>query len=180
MKRLFIAINLPENIKRQIEAIIKNSPVYYDDNIRFIEPKNRHLTLCFLGSQPEETIKLILKSIKETAGNSGLLIEFEKMIFAPVNKPARMIWLLGSRETSQILTRVKNELENNLIKNSVKFKRENRGFNGHLTLARFKTGKIKTSEIKLPQIEKLSFTAKSLDLMESRLKRNGAEYEILS
>lgn len=102
-----------------------------------------------------------------------------------------MIWLTGSKETSKILGEIKNKLEDELIKNRVQFKKENRGFNCHLTLARFSLSQINTdqTQINADICENLrsnlresafAFYAKSLDLMESRLKRTGAEYEILA
>lgn len=98
-----------------------------------------------------------------------------------------MIWLTGTKQTSKILGEIKDKLEDELVKNGVRFKRDKRPFNGHLTLARFQFNFGKSNlpkldnikEVGLPDIENLSFTAKSLDLMESRLKRTGAEYEIL-
>ncbi len=185
MKRLFIAINLPQNIKEKIAAVIddlrKQSSLEAGRNIRFIEPKNWHLTISFLGYQPDEAINSILESIKETVKHfSKPFIEFEKIILAPPNRPARMVWLIGSRQSSQTLNQIKKDLENNLIENGVRLKQENREFNCHLTLVRFQLEESRFQGVELPEIEKLSFTSQSLDLMESHLRPAGAEYEILA
>ncbi|KKQ23173.1 2'-5' RNA ligase [Candidatus Wolfebacteria bacterium RIFCSPLOWO2_01_FULL_38_11] len=179
-RRLFIAINLPENIKDKIQEILKASPAYYDDHIMFAKPENWHLTVSFLGYQPEEAINKIIESIKDTAKKfQNPLIEFEKIIWGPLNKPPRMLWMLGSIESAKKMEDIKNVVENNLKKNNIRFEKEERRFNCHLTLARFKTGKVKTSEIELPKIEKMAFNANSLDLIESHLNRSGAKYENL-
>ncbi len=180
MRRLFIAINLPENIKRQIENLV--SQIKIDADIRWIAPENWHLTITFLGYQPDEAIKLILESLKETAASFKTPeIKFEKIIFGPPNKSPRMIWLTTAKETSQKLSTIKIYLENALIKNGVRFKKENREYNGHLTLARFPqtqiTPKINTSH---RYESTLAFYATNLDLMESRLKKTGSEYEVLA
>ncbi len=215
MRRLFIAINLPENIKREIKNII--SEIELDADAHWTPPENWHLTLTFLGYQPDEATTPILDALKETAALfPAPKLGFEKIILAPPGKPSRpprMIWFAGAKETSKIIGQIKNNLENNLVKNGVKFKKESREYNAHITLARFPTlirnyKNIQKYEKELLnyQITQLpiSFTAQSLDLMESHLypvrnrpakgmattalgrsvsngvKRSGAEYEILS
>lgn len=174
MKRLFIAINLPDEVKNRIKKVIGGIP-----DFRWIPPENWHLTLVFLGSQPDEAIIPILESIRESAQNfPAPVIEFEKIIYGPPNKPPRMIWLTGIKETSKILGEIKNKLEDDLIENRVRFKIENRPFNAHLTLTRFESisENFQLSQLPAP----INFTAQSLDLMESHLKRSGAEYDILT
>ena len=181
MKRLFIAINLPDEVKNKIDKIIKGS----NGDFRWIPPKNWHLTLVFLGNQPDGAIIPILESIKEIVKNfPAPMIEFEKIILAPPNKPPRMIWLTGPREISKILGEIKINLENSLIENGVRFKIENRPFNSHLTLCRFPNQSLisfaNIREFNSRLIRDLNFTPQSIDLMESRLKRTGAEYETLT
>jgi len=161
--------------------------------IRFLPKENWHLTISFLGYQPDEAIGPILEVLKETAKNfQAPFIEFEKIIFAPVfvkttagkpPRPPRMIWLTGSKKTSQPLAAIKKNLEDTLIKNGVRFHLENRGYNAHLTLARFSTPPQNSEEklLNYPITQSpIFFIAQSLDLMESHLHRTGAEYEILS
>ncbi len=213
MKRLFIAINLPKDAKDEItrkiskiEAPARRS-LDVGGDFRWIPAENWHLTLVFLGYQPDEAIGPILDSIKETAKNfPAPEIEFEKIILAPPafakasayapdgasvdksagkpNKPARMIWLTGSKETSKALNEIKINLENSLIDGGVGFKIDNRPFNCHLTLCRFTNQSLipfaNIREFDSGLIRDLSFIPESLDLMESFLKRTGAEYEILA
>lgn len=195
--RLFIAINLPQEAKDKIEEAVTKIPPFFDaecrrsinpepsrrinnSQIRFLAPKNWHLTITFLGFQPDEAVSLILKSAQETAaGFDPVLIKFEKIIYGPPGKSARMLWLAGAKETSQNLSQIKIKLEDSLVENGVKFNRENRLFNAHLTLARFSTPLTDLSNNLIAPLP-LSFEAKTLDLMESRLKRSGAEYETIS
>ncbi|MBN2197839.1 RNA 2',3'-cyclic phosphodiesterase [Candidatus Wolfebacteria bacterium] len=179
--RLFIAINLPKETKQKITKLIKKinfEKISDKSDFRWVSDNNWHLTVSFLGYQSEETIPVILQAIKKTIENfSAPFIEFEKIILGPQSKTPRMIWLIGSNQTSKKLNEIKNCLENELIKNKIKFQRENRLFTAHLTLARFPINKY--LKIGFPNIEKMSFSTQSLDLMESRLKETGAEYEIL-
>lgn len=217
-KRLFIAINLPQDTKEEIEKILEDLRNYENvparlrmgevqaggrkyENIRFLPPENWHLTLTFLGYQPDEAIPSIIKSIKEAISilsrvivlKNGLKVEFEKIIWAPPGRSPRMIWLLGNKKSSEVLSKIKNALEDELIKNNVKFQRETRPYNTHLTLARFHQARINADidadlrglnisvNQRIHQRESaLSFQAQSLDLMESQLKRTGAEYQVLA
>ncbi|MHB1657659.1 MAG: 2'-5' RNA ligase family protein, partial [Burkholderiales bacterium] len=49
-KRLFIDVELPAAIKKEIAGLIKSSPLAKDPDIRFVDTKNIHLTLIFLGN----------------------------------------------------------------------------------------------------------------------------------
>jgi len=187
--RLFIAINLPENIKEVVERMVNDLKISINQlnqhksaaEIRFLPKENWHLTITFLGYQPDEAVSLILKPIQETAADfDPVLIKFEKIIYGPPGKPARMLWLAGAEKTSRNLGEIKEKLENELIKNKVNFRQENRQFHTHLTLARFQYEEVELpKKVPLPKID-CCFEAKTLDLMESRLKRTGAEYESIS
>lgn len=176
-KRLFISIELPKDLKRKIAAEIEKIRFQFTNDIRFLEPENWHITLVFLGYQPEELLDDIITAIQETAPNfSAPQIEFTGLSYGPLGKTPRMVWLNGSPQTSQTLSALKNSLETALLDRGVNFKQEHRGFKAHITLARFP--QVSTQE--LPQIEqKLNwqFAAKSIDLMESRLTKSGANYE---
>jgi 2'-5' RNA ligase len=202
MKRLFIAINLPEEIKTQITQILTQINTDIRDNPRFnqresafrwLPANNWHLTITFLGYQPDDAIPVIVESSKSAAKNYSHILEnmrivFDGISFGPTGKRPRMIWLVGTNETSKNLAVLKNTLEDELVKNGIKFQRENRPYNMHLTLARFNImksdvqrkfyqylGHRTSRDVGCPKIE---FTPQSLDLMESYLKRTGAEYEV--
>lgn len=202
-KRLFIAINLPEEVKQKIKEFVGKIQPLLDDStslttggeIRFLKPETWHITITFLGYQPDDTIPAITESMKIIAQNNfdNLRIDFDKISFGPPGKRPRMIWLIGTNETSKNLALIKNKLEDELVKNGVRFEREKRGLgSAHVTLARFQATRINTDikridadiisvNQRIHQRESaLSFQAQSLDLMESHLKRTGAEYEICS
>lgn len=181
MKRLFIAINLPISAKARIrEAVEKLEKIF--PNERFVSYENWHLTVSFLGYQPDEVIIPILEAMKETSADfPAPEIKLEKIILAPPDKKEkRMIWLSGSAETSKSLGEIKDKLEEKLIENKVSFRLENRQFNSHLTLSRFQEPFRDSGNIALPDFRPVVFIPESLDLMESHLKRSGAEYELLS
>lgn len=176
-KRLFIAINLPENIKDIIEKEIEKIKYDFTDDVRFLDRENWHITVTFLGDQEDEAVLPILESMEEAAAKfNPFEITLSSLSYGPPGKSPRMIWLNGGPETSAAVSKVKDALESNLADNNVIFKSEYRKLSLHITLARL------FSANQLPSIDKelkISFTAKSLDLMESNLLSSGAKYENL-
>lgn len=180
-KRVFIAINLPSEIKNKIGKEIEGLKKKFAFQVlRFSKPQNWHLTISFLGYQDENSLNLIVQALQEVVSNTEIFpLELEKIIYGPPNTKPLMIWILGTPEGSKTLSVLKNKLENKLEELGVRFKRENRQFIAHLTLARFLDYQNKN----LPAIEKdisWQFEAATVDLMESFLKRTGAEYEIMA
>lgn len=195
MRRIFIAINLPEEIKKKISQIVAElsedaNKYFKPGEMRFLPPENWHLTISFLGGQSDEALDGIIVSMKEIVADFSLPeIEFENVILAPPNKTPRMIWLLGTERTSKSLGQLKDRLEDLLIENGVRFKSEARKYSAHITLAKFsllnedKLENIKNYLCKPESSQRISalrFEAKSLDLMESDINRSGAEYIVLS
>jgi RNA 2',3'-cyclic 3'-phosphodiesterase len=161
-KRLFIAINLPENVKDSIEKELEKIKYDFTDDVRFVDRENWHITL---------------ESMKEAAARFGpLKVELADLSYGPPGRPPRMIWLNGNAQSAAGLGEVKDALESNLADNGVTFKSDYKKFSLHITLARL------FSANQLPYIGRklqISFEAKSLDLMESALSPSGAKYENL-
>ncbi len=192
MRRLFIAVNLPDEAKNKIRLIIEKLKEQGGERMRFLPPENWHITLTFLGYQPDEALPAISKSLREVADNffahqegrrkEGFNIRFSEVAYAPPGKLPRMIWLVADKATSQIISGTKNNLEDKLEQGGVRFRREDRQYNAHITLTRFEN----QSAENLPELSvgksilPIIFWCFSLDLMESHLKRTGAEYDILS
>lgn len=178
-KRVFIAVNLPSEIKKSLEKALEKIKPLFGPEARFLSPDNWHLTLEFLAYQDDDSVSRIaqaLEAISQEFTQPEVL--FEKIVYGPVGKSPRMIWLMSDRETSARLNKIKNALEEELHHQGVRFRQEHRAFQAHLTLARFE----ETIKGALPPLDipfDREFEAQSIDLMESHLKRSGAEYDIL-
>lgn len=181
-RRLFIAINLPENVKKNVfNGVTQLESFFLDKKVRFLDEKNLHITLVFLGYQEDTALSGILSAMK------GVVKEFNApkvelnsdFAYVPEKNP-RMIWLRGSKNTSENLSKIKDFLEEKLIDNKIHFKVENRIFNTHITICRFANfmrGDL--PELSFNLGKDLVFEAATLDLMESHLSKSGAEYELL-
>ena len=176
MKRLFVAVNLPPEIKDKIakglQLFQKGLPM-----ARFIPPENWHITLVFLGYQDEESEKRIRAAVKEIADrNRPERIAIHGLQYGPHGSAPRMIWAVGEGKQ---LGNIKNDLEDGLEKREVSFEREGRPFRIHITVARFKNPVPLKSlpSLNIPIHE--TFYANGIDVIESRLQRTGAVYTVL-
>ncbi|HUT96318.1 MAG TPA: RNA 2',3'-cyclic phosphodiesterase [Candidatus Paceibacterota bacterium] len=171
-RRIFIAINLPDGIKKKLidwqrkclpaEALAKAG-----DKINWVRKENLHITLIFIGYVTDDETYEICKMTKEVAKkHQPFFINLERITTGPLNEFPRMFWVIG--EKSQELANLQNDLENNQVK----------AFRPHITLARFKNQVAKD----LPKIDDafiVSVPVERIDVMQSNLKRGGPEYTIL-
>ena len=181
MRRLFLAINIPKDIKQKIakKRDVLESLV---PGVRFVGKENWHITLVFLGEQSDEAILPIIKSMKDLIPSfTSPEINFSDISYGPLKGAPRMIWLNGDENTSKTLSVLKTQLEDELIKNGVRFKLENRGFRTHITLAKFSEDQRSSLPDLGGEFKGLNwfFEAEGLDLVESHLSGKGAEYEVL-
>lgn len=176
--RLFIAIRPPEEI---IQEIIN----YQRKNLnhsafRLIEKENIHLTLIFLGYINEELISKIIEVCERISRQyQPFSVNFSLFDYGPNQKFPRLIWLEGKAEKELLL--LKENLENELLKNKISFKKEDRDFKAHITIARIKKdfkGTLPSRKI-INQKTNLSFEANSFLLMKSKLTPRGAQYHQL-
>ena len=172
-RRIFIAINLPEDIRKKLADFRKNWP---ELPIRWTKPNNLHITLDFLGYITDEELVEICKITKEAASkNSPFFVNLNKICYGPTDKkPPRMVWAMG--EKSEEFASLRDDLDKSL---AVSEKRE---FSPHITLGRIKQWEWKRIEPEeRPTIEEeinLRFSVESIEIMESVLKKTGPEYTI--
>lgn len=176
-RRLFIALNIPDDLKSAIDREMEKIRYQFTDDIRFIDKDNWHVTVTFLGNQEDHMIPAILNGFKATTEEfEAPEIEFSDISYGPKKGTPSMIWLNGSLESSKQLQPLKDFLENSMVDHGVVFKREHRRLSIHITLARLMTAE-NLPELNVPFVK--SFTAPTLDLMESQPSGEGVSYEFL-
>jgi len=178
-QRIFIAINLPREIK-EVLGDFQNK--YPELPARWTKPENNHITLIFIGYADEQEIL----EIKQVVQNIILRykpfsIALDKISYGPPKiMPPRMVWALGPLPKEFL--NLKNDLQKELAE-KIRFMPEKRETVLHITLARIKEWewrKIEPEE--RPQVDEnidLKFAVNSIELMKSVLKRGGPEYKIL-
>jgi len=180
LHRIFIAINLPEDIKSKLLSFQRKWPTL---PCRWTKPENLHITLLFLGNLDDNQLHETIKISEEVAKrHKPFLIKLEKICFGPPKKfPPRMVWVKG--ELNQELANLQKDLEDSIFEHpAYRYKeKETRPYSPHITLARIKAWEFRRLEDR-PEIDEpidLRFEVNSFEIMESHLKREGAEYEIL-
>jgi 2'-5' RNA ligase len=178
--RLFVAVNIPEDIKEQISEMQSRLKKAHCD-VNWVECAKFHLTLKFLGEVEDKDILSISESVARSVSGFG---KFEVRVsgtggFPSAERP-KVIWA-GIREGKTELERLAANLENGLEK--LGFIKEERPFSAHLTLGRVRSFKnIAALSEKLAALENAgagSFTVESVDLMQSLLRAEGPEYIVL-
>ena len=155
--RIFIAINLPEDIKKKLAEYQLKWP---ELPVRWTKKDNLHITLEFLGYVADDELLQVFQNAREFASkHKPFSVTLNKICYGPPNKiPPRMIWAVGERT---------KELD----------------FLLHITLGRIKTWEFRQIEPEeRPEVSEeinLSFEVNSIEIMESQLKRGGSEYVIL-
>lgn len=182
LHRVFIAINLPEDIKN---ILVSFQDKYPQLPARWVNKENIHITLNFLGNLDDNQLLETINTVKEVVSNhSPFLLRIKKVVFGPPKKiPPRFVW--AETESTKELSSFQVELEEKLFRMpSYQYKtKENRSFCAHITLARIKAFDFRRAEpegrTNINEDLDLCFEVSAIEVMESRLKRSGAEYEIL-
>ncbi len=173
-RRIFIAINLPEEVRRKLVDYQQKLDNLDSNLIRWVKKDNLHITLLFIGYVTDDEMYEICQLVKEVAKkHEPFIINFERIILGPPNKTPRMFWVQGER--SEELGKLQGDLEE-------KIEQRHGGrhaFRPHITLARFKYPLLKFLPQKVDDEFKAQIPVETIEVMQSNLKRSGAEYSVL-
>ena len=173
-KRVFVAIDIPQEIRRELKKIQDTLPEFKGKKT---EPYNLHLTLKFLGEVASDTIekvkgelgKIKFKSFDVEINKIGFFDNRASRIYD--NKLIVWIFLTNCEELQQ---KIDSSLEG-------LFKPERR-FMSHLTLARVKNVKDKDKflkELEKIKLKNITFMVNEFKLKKSTLTEHGSVYEDL-
>lgn len=166
--RLFISINLPENINAYVKQVSKQlDPAYF----RIV--KQPHITLKFLGDVEEKNVSKV-KELLHGIQVQQFTLTTSKLGFFPNSKRSRVLWL--GFEDDKKLKELNDILESNL--KSLGFKKDD--FKAHITIARIKTyNEDSIEKSKQLKVERQSLNVRSFYLMRSTLTKEGHVHEVL-
>lgn len=173
--RIFIGIDLPNDLKDIVYQTIKFFKSTYNKSINYVPRENLHITLKFIGEINEKDFMLIKASLSEISF-SPFIVEFKGLGCFPDIFNARVLWI-GVKDGDESFKKLYEKIISILPE---KFKKDDKNFSPHLTLARLKEKPLK-SFINLIDREKSfgTFRVSSIQLYESKLERSGAKYSIL-
>lgn len=182
MKRLFLAINLPKKHKKTLKEKREEIKVNFEaDPVKWVSEGNLHITLAFIGDVKESKIDVLREDLNKI-NFASISLNFGEIKYIPNRRKAKLIWV---ESKSDALTNLKKRVDD-FLENSeaINYQSDDREFIPHITLGRiksFKFKKIPLEEIPLLEDEfvDISFTVKSFELMESKLKKRGPSYKII-
>jgi 2'-5' RNA ligase len=176
--RTFVSIEIPDDIKNSIEKSIGELKLILP-HIKWVDKKNLHITLKFLGMVEDSKIGGLADSVAEVVKGFGTIkAGFAGFGMFPDQKHPRVIWV-GITEGGDKLKELADKIEDKLSTEG--YGEEEREFSPHLTIGRIKE-KIDDEALAgfIKKNEKASFggfAAKSISMMKSTLMRSGPVYE---
>ena len=174
--RCFVAIELPEDVRKEIHRISDKLKTSKLVNGSFVNKKNLHLTLKFIGELSEEQIELVKKNLSEI-----ILAKFNcstgKTGTFPSEDYVKVVWL---ELIADGIMHLKGLVDNKL--NATGIKTDDKEFSSHITFARIRGVKDKPKLLEfLPGlgIKKMNFPIEKFLLIKSELTREGPIYRTI-
>lgn len=177
-KRLFIGIPAGREIKpilTDIQSLIQYNPVH----IRWVPPRNIHMTLFFLGNIFLDEIPHLAQTIKNVINVNHFKVSIETTGVFPSIRAPRIFWL-GVGNTQQKLTKLYKQIEKAMI--SFKGSKKKEGFIPHITIGRTTRsyGKIDVLPFLKYVYSPIQLDVNSVALYESQLLSQWTEYKVLT
>jgi RNA 2',3'-cyclic 3'-phosphodiesterase len=173
--RLFVALDLPDQVRHSIaELIAKLQPK--SRAARWIKPENLHITLKFIGHVGNEKLSPIQTALLSIRIAQSVELHFRGMGFFPNEHHPRAFWC--GIASSPNLADLATDIDRALVPLGIEA--ETRPFTPHLTLARFKSDEgIREVVHTATDMKSTDFGAAietNFHLYESLLKSTGAQY----
>jgi 2'-5' RNA ligase len=179
--RTFLAVDISDEVRQSISILIDGFKGL-ESGIKWVDPKNIHITVYFFGEADESTVKALEAIIEESIkGMSSFRLHAEGISAFPSLRSPRVIWV-GINNKSGELRTLFSRVGDGIVKGNLQVNMENREYTPHLTLGRVKR---RPDKRLIEEIEKHgsepfgSFSAGRIVLYRSTLTRNGPVYEPL-
>ena len=176
--RLFVALQIPEEIRAAIAALSRElKPL--DDSWKWTTAENLHVTLKFLGEIPSDKSENVREALRRVPSEWPIEVKFAGLGFFPNERRPRVLWVAMKAPPS--LPALAEAIDMALTK--IGIPKEEREFTPHLTLARNKAGniapKLRDALAKYSTREFGMMDVSAFYLIESKLKSTGPEYTAL-
>jgi 2'-5' RNA ligase len=192
--RVFISLELPEEIKKEIAKIQKQLQ-RAGAKATWVKPEIAHLTLAFLGSVTHKELEIIHMILDEIRARP-IRLELGSLGCFPNQERARIVFIefQGNLKALHFLA---NQIHQNLKEEKIQF--DNKPFVAHVTLGRVRrrhpkprgvrgspdtelssgSGQNLTHVLKGVKPKKLEFLAQEISLNQSILGPSGPKYKRL-
>jgi 2'-5' RNA ligase len=171
--RLFTAIDLPEEILRNLEDLLnKLRPTA---RIHWSPPANLHITTKFIGEWPEARLEELATALARPAPRPAIPVEIRRVGFFPNPHSPRVFWCGIEAPGLEALA-----ADTDAATAALGIASEKRAFSPHLTLARIKERldlqPLREAVAALTSLDFGRFAAGSFFLYQSKLRPTGSVY----
>ena len=128
--RIFIALDIDQAIRQRIARFVEGVHGFAPD-ARWVHPESLHVTLKFIGEQPEPAVEQIKQGLDIISAATSE-IQFRGYGFFPTPNSARVFWI--GMETGPELSALAAAID--AATATVGIPKEDRPYSPHLTLAR--------------------------------------------
>jgi 2'-5' RNA ligase len=181
--RTFVAIELPPRVRDGVSRLV-DTLERKSKGAKWVERENLHLTIKFLGNQPDECLQRLDPVLAEAAGATHpFTIALGEISAFPSRSAPRVVWL-GLAHGAEAAVALHGRLDPVLGDLGIA-PEDSRPFRPHVTLARAR-GRAGLAtredffETLVPPDAAQSFRAESLVLYMSELTRTGPIYSVIS
>lgn len=180
VQRIFVAIDISEKARnaaaRHIDGLRQE---FRDIRVGWERTEKLHLTLKFIGDTDErEALADAMKSVARMFDPFVLTIA-ETGVFPSARRP-RILWLGATDETGTV-NKIRQLIETECEKRG--FKRDERPFDPHLTIARLREPQRSRKLVErhlAASFDPVKFVVPELVIYESKLLPAGSEYLVVS
>ena len=171
--RCFIAVDLSDECRDYLFNLQKEFSKYL--KAKWVEKKNLHLTLKFLGDLDENKLENVKKRLSDVK-IKGFKIYLNEIGVFPNEDFINVVWV-GLKPTEEIL-----DLQKKIDEELLDLFSKDQKFLSHITLGRVKS--IKNKEkfkkiLKETEIKKIEFEVNNFRLYKSELTKDGPKYYLL-
>jgi 2'-5' RNA ligase len=183
--RLFVAIELPEQIKWALGCTIDELSAVLTGPFRWVSPAGIHVTLKFLGDTATERLDGVVSAMTAAAvAIEPFTLRLSGAGTFPAGRRPSVVWA-GLGGDTELLAALRNAAESAMVR--LGFEADRRAFQAHLTLARVPRRLPDEEERALaPRLQGIRFSyedpfdVREVSLMQSELRREGARYTKLA
>ncbi|MBT3994831.1 MAG: RNA 2',3'-cyclic phosphodiesterase [Chloroflexi bacterium] len=137
-QRLFIAIEIPRAVKRELSDLPKSFIPREYERVRWIGEEAMHLTLKFLGDVPIEQIPDIKAALEQSAESTGRFqMKIGRTGCFPSFRDPRICWV-GFNGELRRLEQLQGRVEGQMV--GLGLERDDRKFAAHVTVGRTRPG----------------------------------------
>ena len=179
MIRLFIAFPIETAVRQHLSVVTDRfKPI--STNVKWVDPKNMHLTARFLGDTDPGMVQSLVGAVQSTCQKFGPVKATVDRIggFPNLRRP-RVIWA-GLSESAEALTDIVAKLQEEL--GQLGIGTDDKRFKAHLTLGRVKQPRgieRLAEELDRFKFEPIDIVFDRLELIESTLTPQGPIYRTL-